>query len=1266
MRPAWELGIAKGSSAQEEDGGGSSPVSDHDALSGLLSRSGFNERVRTLVDGHPNESYLLVYGDIDRFKVYNDLFGTPAGDRLLADIGAMIRDLMPAGAVAARLRADHFVCCCPRSSFDPDRMLAALDAWFSSYREDFTFFVRLGIFPIDDPSLDVSLMCDRALLALRSAKSGYAGSKYVFYDEKLRSSVLKEQELAGEMIAALEGGQFVPYFQPQYRYATGRMIGAEVLARWNHPTKGLLGPLEFIPVFERNGLIATFDYYIWDQACRSLRAWIDERGIQSAPRLSVNLSRADIYRSDLCTYLEGLVERYAVPADLLHLEITESAYMEAPEQLIGVVMRLRDAGFIVEMDDFGSGYSSLNTLKDVPVDVLKLDMGFLGASASSRGGIILASVVRMARWLDLPIIAEGVETKQQAAYLASVGCDYMQGYLFSKPVDRDTFEKLLEGTAVEGLAHPFAESLQDGAAEFWDADSRLTLIFNGYTGPAAIAEYDGEVCELIRINGEFACMLDIVDDEVSAELVRKNFLGVLQQEDRASLEEALQAAGEGDAVCELRYRSAAGKSRWLRLHLRTLSRTGSVISLYVLAEETTEEQALRDRMAATRDSIPGGLLLYEVTDDGARLIDFSDAWAELCGCERDECLRRVRDDAIAVVCDDDRWIVEEAFRKLQSGSRLASCTMRVNKGDGGFFWAHVSMSTAYRADDCLYVVAVVIDVTKERENEQRLRRQNEAQQQLYDAIPCGIVRYTVDDGQHIVSINKKGCELLGYRNMGEFIASSGDNALMPIHADDVPRHRAAIERLRNGSKPLDFAYRYYRSDGTVGWLEGTSAYELGPEGEPMIQSAFLDVSGRRQKSYELDLQRFTKVLCSVYDEIFEFESLDGRFRVLYSAMNPESIGIVLPLDEALERWMARIPDGVERAGLRKTFEECRASASGKPTACTYKISKGDNAVWCQSTFIRVSDSSMLCCNKDVTEGLAAEDRRRAWQDERYRLLTEMTNKMSFDYDSDTDTVLLYIDRTGDGVEAQVIPHYLEKLASTRSGVVHPDDMDAVRRMFEDARAGAAEVSTEYRANYYGHGYAWYRANLFVAHDNAGAWHLVGLIENIEDERDLRYRAENDATTGLSNHAATQDLVAAALANLAVREHSVCVVLDIDDFKAVNDNSGHMEGDALLRKVGLVLRSSFRESDVIGRVGGDEFVLLLKEVDMDVVLRKLNQVRARISATTVPGLGHAPTLSVGVYATCSDDLTYRDVFTRADEALYQAKRAGKNQIQVYGS
>ena len=247
----------------------------------------------------------------------------------------------------------------------------------------------------------------------------------------------------------------------------------------------------------------------------------------------MNLSRADIYRSDLCSYLKGLVERYDVPPSLLNLEITESAYMESPDQLVGAVMELRRAGFTVEMDDFGSGYSSLNTLKDVPVDVLKLDMGFLDAHESSRGGLILASIVRMARWLNLPVIAEGVETQKQAAYLASIGCEYMQGYLFSRPVDRETFERMLMDGGRESVKRPIIENLQDDASEFWNADSPVTHFFNSYVGAAAIAEYDNRTLEIARANHQFAELFGMLDDLDAAERIRKDLLTQLLDEDRA-------------------------------------------------------------------------------------------------------------------------------------------------------------------------------------------------------------------------------------------------------------------------------------------------------------------------------------------------------------------------------------------------------------------------------------------------------------------------------------------------------------------------------------------------------------------------------------------------------------------------------------------------------------------------------------------------------------------------------------------------------------
>ena len=193
-------------------------------------------------------------------------------------------------------------------------------------------------------------------------------------------------------------------------------------------------------MFERNGLISRFDYYMWEEACRALREMLDKRPASTVPHLSVNLSRIDIYQTDLCSQLCTIAQKYHVPLEVLHIEITESAYMEAPGQLVEVVHELCQAGFTVEMDDFGSGYSSLNTLKDVPVDILKLDMRFLDAFNNTRGGIILASIVRMARWLNLPVIAEGVETQAQADYLASIGCEVMQGYWFNHPVDRVTFE----------------------------------------------------------------------------------------------------------------------------------------------------------------------------------------------------------------------------------------------------------------------------------------------------------------------------------------------------------------------------------------------------------------------------------------------------------------------------------------------------------------------------------------------------------------------------------------------------------------------------------------------------------------------------------------------------------------------------------------------------------------------------------------------------------------------------------------------------------
>ena len=284
-------------------------------------------------------------------------------------------------------------------------------------------------------------MCDRALLAAHSIKGKY-GKHFALYDDKLRGTLLRRQAITDGMETALAKGQFEVYLQPKYQIRDGRLAGAEALVRWNHPEWGLQPPGEFIPLFERNGFITKLDQYVWERVCALLQEW-DRKGYPSI-NISVNVSRLDIYNTDLADVLTSLVRRYGLSPDRLHLEITESAYTDTSRQLIETLGTLRRLGFVIEMDDFGSGYSSLNMLAEMPIDVLKLDMKFIQTEITRPTGQgILRFIVDLARWMKLRVVAEGVETREQLERLQNDGCDYAQGYYFAKPMPVESFVSVL-------------------------------------------------------------------------------------------------------------------------------------------------------------------------------------------------------------------------------------------------------------------------------------------------------------------------------------------------------------------------------------------------------------------------------------------------------------------------------------------------------------------------------------------------------------------------------------------------------------------------------------------------------------------------------------------------------------------------------------------------------------------------------------------------------------------------------------------------------
>ena len=416
-------------------------LATYDELTGIYNKQAFYAKTKEMLLDNPDKNFDLLRINIERFKVLNDLFGESTGDKLLRYIGKFLKEINLPLCVSGRLYADNFVVCYEAGKGDSRRMINTLQMVADSFAINNRTILSFGLYRIDDKTLPVSVMCDRANMALWKAKGNFK-NPYCEYDEKMRQQVLKEQKIINAMEMAIQNKEFTLYIQPKYDIEKGIIIGAEALVRWISQKNGFISPGDFIPVFENNGFVYEVDKFIWEESCRYLRKWLDE-GREVHP-ISVNVSRIDLYDPKLVQHLVDLREKYQLPSQYLELEITESAYTEDPEQIITITRQLREAGFVILMDDFGTGYSSLNMLKDIQIDVLKLDMGFLKSSDySAKGGNILTAILKMAESLKMQTIAEGVETKEQVEFLKSIGCKYVQGFYYSKPLPVDEFEKLI-------------------------------------------------------------------------------------------------------------------------------------------------------------------------------------------------------------------------------------------------------------------------------------------------------------------------------------------------------------------------------------------------------------------------------------------------------------------------------------------------------------------------------------------------------------------------------------------------------------------------------------------------------------------------------------------------------------------------------------------------------------------------------------------------------------------------------------------------------
>lgn len=411
----------------------------HDILTGLLNKEQFYIETAKLIKENSDVKYCLVCSNIKDFKFVNELFGIEKGNEILKKQAEYMKNFIGEDSLAARLHADRFAMCMPRIRFDEDLINEAITGIQEAFKNSsFHMHIFAGVYDIHDVEERVSIMCDKANLASETIKNEYKSS-VAYYTEHLLEKSIEERKIIGEFDRALDNEEFVMFLQPQVD-VSGKPFGSEALVRWQHPDKGLLAPGVFIDVLEKTGFVYRLDRYMWDKAAKQLAEW-KKRGINDY-HISVNISTKDFYLIDVYETFVGLVEKYDIDPKLLKLEITETALMSDFNKNMVIIKRLQKYGFDIEIDDFGSGYSSLNMLKDISADVLKIDMGFLRASENEvKGQDILESIIGLANKLGMRVITEGVEKKTQVDMLYDMGCKMFQGYYFSKPIPVDEFEK---------------------------------------------------------------------------------------------------------------------------------------------------------------------------------------------------------------------------------------------------------------------------------------------------------------------------------------------------------------------------------------------------------------------------------------------------------------------------------------------------------------------------------------------------------------------------------------------------------------------------------------------------------------------------------------------------------------------------------------------------------------------------------------------------------------------------------------------------------
>lgn len=931
---------------------------ERDRLTGIYNKERFYIRTAEMLSEYLNRRFILVRWNIERFKLINELFGQEKGDAILIKLAAIIRDNADDISTYGRLEADHFVMCCISGSKSINIIREAIDGLSSELNINHSLIADTGIYDIEDASLPVDLMCDRANMALQTVKGIY-GERIAYYNNELRNTLILEQEIRDEMRSALENHEFEVYLQPIHNISLNAPVSAEALVRWINPRKGLIQPSNFIPLFEKNGFISELDYYVWDEVCHILKRRKDE-GKPSVP-ISVNASRKSLYNPRLCDVICALTEEHGVKPSEFKIEITETAYTDNPTQLMKTITKLQQCGYPVLMDDFGSGYSSLNTLKEICVDTLKIDMNFLnGFENGGRVGTILTAILRMAKWLNIPVIAEGVETLEQVDFLRSLGCEAIQGFYFAKPMPYSDFDNYVGMAPIRRAEKAIAFNNEEIDA-LMGGNRLISRLIGSVFGGFGLYEMAGGILELVRMNNGYYEILGYNETTIGAD--SKDIFSKIYPDDLEKIKRACALAVEtGQPIREtIRRYHHDGHLMLIDCIINYLSGESEYALLCIAFSDKTNETETSYQLRALMNNIDCGIALYEL--DGMLTTLFAnDEYYRQNGYSPEE-LKGM--DALNLVYTDDRPELIDKIMLMATDHTPIDHTYRSVRKDGTIRWTHL-IATFYPSNisDKSVAIAVLADVS-------RLRETLSVLENVTEGLSSAIVMFEIGEQNRIVFSNSEFYTMMGYTK--EQYQREITDLYDSIHHEDREGVRTYLNRIRESGATFSNEYRVVKRDGSVIYVRASLKQMEERNDIFTVLAVITDITEERANEREKELHRYSDILFGFYDEIYELDFYKKTSTIIASRLAPKSsIGKVLSLEESVNKWIDTyvIPEDKER--LREFFRCAAEKMSDATKTIKYTIlNDEDNEVPVSSTIFALDCDTALLCNMAVENGINA-------------------------------------------------------------------------------------------------------------------------------------------------------------------------------------------------------------------------------------------------------------------------------------------------------